>query len=51
MKHVYLVIIFSTLSMSLTAGNPDRQGEAGAVQLLMNPWAPSAGLHSLGTSA
>ncbi len=32
------------------AGNPDRQGEAGAAQLLMNPWAPSAGLHSLGTS-
>ena len=32
------------------AGNPDRQGEAGAAQLLMNPWAPSAGLHSLNTA-
>ena len=27
------------------AGNPDRQGEAGAYELLMNPWARSAGLH------
>jgi hypothetical protein len=32
------------------AGNPDRQGEAGAYELLMNPWARSAGLHSLNTS-
>lgn len=37
-------------SLAVFAGNPDRQGESGAVQLLMNPWAPSAGLHSLGTS-
>jgi hypothetical protein len=33
------------------AGNPDRQGEAGAGELLFNPWARSAGLHSLGTSS
>lgn len=32
------------------AGNPDRQGEAGAAQLLLNPWAQSAGLHSMTTS-
>lgn len=32
------------------AGNPDRQGEAGAYELLMNPWARSAGLHTMGTS-
>jgi len=32
------------------AGNPDRQGEAGAGELLLNPWARSAGLHSMGTS-
>ena len=32
------------------AGNPDRQGEAGANQLLINPWARSAGLHSMNTS-
>lgn len=32
------------------AGNPDRQGEAGGQQLLLNPWAESAGLHSLTTA-
>lgn len=32
------------------AGNPDRQGEAGAYELLMNPWARSAGLHSMNTA-
>ena len=31
-------------------GNPDRQGEAGAYELLMNPWAKSAGLHTMSTS-
>ena len=35
---------------STFAGNPDRQGEAGANQLLINPWARSAGFHSLNTS-
>lgn len=33
------------------AGNPDRQGEAGAYELLMNPWAPSAGLHTINTAS
>lgn len=33
------------------AGNPDRQGEAGANQLLINPWARSAGLHSMNTAS
>lgn len=32
------------------AGNPDRQGEAGAYELLLNPWARSAGLHTMSTS-
>lgn len=32
------------------AGNPDRQGEAGAYELLLTPWARSAGLHTLNTS-
>ncbi|MCP9235967.1 PorV/PorQ family protein [Lewinella sp. JB7] len=50
MKHVYLFALCSLWSLAVAAGNPDRQGEAGAAQLLMNPWAPSAGLHSLGTS-
>lgn len=31
-------------------GNPDRQGEAGGYELLLNPWARSGGLHALTTS-
>ncbi|MCZ2339404.1 MAG: hypothetical protein LC127_14680 [Chitinophagales bacterium] len=31
---------------SVYGGNPDRQGQAGASELLMNPWGHSAGLHS-----
>jgi hypothetical protein len=33
------------------AGNPDRQGEAGGYELLLNPWARSAGWHALNTSS
>ncbi|WP_116124900.1 PorV/PorQ family protein [Lewinella sp. IMCC34183] len=50
MKKFYLLLACAGFSLAAFAGNPDRQGEAGATQLLMNPWAPSAGLHSLGTS-
>ena len=38
------------LGMSF-AGNPDRQGESGAGELLFNPWARSAGLHTLGSAS
>jgi opacity protein-like surface antigen len=38
-------------SVTAFAGNPDRQGEAGAYELLMNPWARSAGLHTMTTSS
>ncbi len=52
MKKIYLLSLCCLLSAAvLFAGNPDRQGEAGAAQLLMNPWAPSAGLHTLNTSS
>ncbi|MEM9258302.1 MAG: DUF3308 domain-containing protein, partial [Bacteroidota bacterium] len=51
MKKIYFFLLcFSLTASALFAGNPDRQGEAGAAQLLMNPWAPSAGLHSLNTA-
>ena len=52
MKKIYALVFFSLfISGVVSAGNPDRQGEAGAAQLLMNPWAPSAGLHSLNTAS
>lgn len=43
---VSLFLIHTTVM----GGNPDRQGEAGAYELLLNPWARSAGLHTLSTS-
>jgi len=52
MKKIYLIALCFGLATSVAfAGNPDRQGEAGAAQLLMNPWATSAGLHSMNTSS
>jgi len=52
MKKIYLLVLcFGLAASTAFAGNPDRQGEAGAAQLLMNPWAPSAGLHTLNTSS
>lgn len=53
-KLFYTILIFSGVLFLSTpvsfAGNPDRQGEAGAYELLMNPWARSAGLHTMSTS-
>ena len=51
MRHkFYLIILLLVVGELSFAGNPDRQGEAGATQLLLNPWARSAGL-SLMTTA
>ncbi|MEO1514425.1 MAG: PorV/PorQ family protein [Bacteroidota bacterium] len=51
-KVIYFLLIglFLGTAPDAFAGNPDRQGEAGAAQLLINPWARSAGLHSLNTA-
>ena len=45
-----LIAFWGLFRADLHAGNPDRQGEAGAYELLMNPWARSAGLHTISTS-
>ncbi len=44
------VLVTVAASAPATAGNPDRQGEAGAYELLLNPWARSAGLHTMTTA-
>jgi hypothetical protein len=49
-KNIYLFILSMMATTVIFAGNPDRQGEAGAYELLMNPWARSAGLHTMNTS-
>lgn len=44
MKKIYITIIsFTLLTTQLFAGNPDRIGQAGALQLNINGWARSAG--------
>ncbi|MCC6754691.1 MAG: PorV/PorQ family protein [Saprospiraceae bacterium] len=50
--HKKLLIFFVSVGFAWTcfAGNPDRQGEAGAYELLMNPWPRSAALNSLNCS-
>ncbi|MBU6340384.1 MAG: PorV/PorQ family protein [Bacteroidetes bacterium] len=50
--YTYLLIgALVSVSCVAFAGNPDRQGEAGANQLLINPWARSAGLHTMNTAS
>lgn len=44
-----IALMISSVQMT-EAGNPDRQGEAGAYELLLTPWARAAGLHTLNTS-
>ncbi|MDL2261926.1 PorV/PorQ family protein [Bacteroidales bacterium OttesenSCG-928-I21] len=49
MKNLYLILIttlaisFSLISTNLFAGNDQRSGEAGATELLINPWSRSSG--------
>jgi hypothetical protein len=51
MNRIFGAIGFAILTCtSLVAGNPDRQGEAGAHELLINPWARTSGLGSLNTA-
>jgi hypothetical protein len=49
-KHIFTFILSLGVSAAIFAGNPDRQGEAGAYQLLINPWARNVGLHAMNTS-
>ncbi|MBA3648753.1 MAG: PorV/PorQ family protein [Chitinophagales bacterium] len=43
-------VFFLLLSSSVWAGNKDRQGEAGATELLINPWARSSGWNGINTA-
>lgn len=48
LKHI-LIIVALVLPALSWAGNPDRQGEAGAYELLLNPWGRSAGVGLMNT--
>src|ERR1700744_1815197 len=47
------IIAICAIGMSYNsfAGNKDRTGQAGAPELLINPWAPSSGLFGLNTAS
>ena len=51
-KIISLVILLAMVlhNMTLKAGNDDRRGTAGAGELLINPWARSAGWSSVNTA-
>ena len=49
-KNIFLFVAFYLTSTLAFGGNPDRQGEAGAYELLLNPWARSVGLHAMNTA-
>ena len=52
MKRLLYTICFLIAGVSMAiAGNPDRQGEAGAAELLLNPWARSAGVSGMSTAS
>ncbi len=48
--YIFLTLLVSLCTVDVEAGNPDRQGESGAGQLILNPWARTAGLHTMTTS-
>ncbi len=47
---LFSLLLVGICTPDLYAGNPDRQGEAGAYELLMIPYAKLAGLHAMTTS-
>ena len=57
MRYIYkyiatitLVAVMMSSTTLLFAGNKDRSGQAGATELLINPWARSTGLSNTGTA-
>jgi len=48
---VTCLIVASAIAFNGYAGNPDRAGEAGASELLINPWAMSAGWYGLNVAS
>lgn len=50
-KIIKAAILWCCSTIAVSAGNPDRQGEAGAYELLLNPWARTVGLHAMNTAS
>jgi len=50
LKSIFTVLGIAALSIPAIAGNPDRAGEAGAYELLINGWARSSGMFSMNSA-
>ncbi|MEZ4887434.1 MAG: PorV/PorQ family protein [Chitinophagales bacterium] len=54
MKYINYIILFSLCAILFVAdaqaGNTDRVGQAGAMELLLNPWARSSGFNSMNSA-
>lgn len=51
MNRLLVIIVLSGVGwLQVIAGNPDRAGEAGAYELLINPWARSSGFHAINSA-
>lgn len=50
MRKIFIALTIM-MPAALFAGNPDRAGEAGASELLINPWAQSSGWYGLNISS
>ena len=50
MKRILASILITAIGFQSFAGNPDRTGQAGATELLINPWAGSSGWNGLNTA-
>ena len=47
---LFLIILIAGISTDSFAGNKDRSGQAGASELLINPWARSSGWGGVNTA-
>ncbi|MFT5480595.1 MAG: hypothetical protein ACI9NN_001563 [Bacteroidia bacterium] len=50
-KKIYTAAVLCLAGLTAMAGNPDRIGQAGATQLLINPWARTSGMGWAGVSS
>ncbi|MFN8298292.1 MAG: PorV/PorQ family protein [Chitinophagales bacterium] len=50
MKRILAIVTGLAMATGVFAGNPDRRGEAGAYELIMNGWARSSGFWSMNTA-
>ncbi len=50
LKHLLFGAVLSGMVIPSFAGNPDRVGQAGATELLINPWSRSSGWYGVNTA-